>query len=114
MASSFRKEDLIAELAEARLEISEQTGLLRDDVAIGRKLRRGVAKHPASWLGGAALLGLISSLAFRQNGRPKPGTNGHASQRSAVALPIVKFALGSAMPAIAAWLKRRVEGFRRR
>jgi hypothetical protein len=115
MASSFRKQQLIDELAEARQEISEHTGLVRDDVAVGRKFKRGVSEHPASWLGGAAFLGLlISSFAFRQKAPFKPGTNGHAPQKSAFSLPLLKFALGSATPAIATWLKRRIDGFRRR
>ena len=121
MADEFLKKSLVAELDHSRSEFSTETAHLKDDLAFGRKLKHGVARRPAVWLGGAILLGLLisrvpsrkKSVKFKMGGGPQKET-AEAGLAAVVLLPTLKFLFNSLQPTLTAWISRQAFGKRRR
>ena len=121
MADEFLKKSLVAELDRSRSEFSIETAHLKDDLAFGRKLKHGVARRPAVWLGGAILLGLLisrvpsrkKSVKFKMGGGPQKET-AEAGLAAVVLLPTLKFLFNSLQPTLTAWISRQAFGKRRR
>lgn len=68
MAQNDDKAELILELAKARNAISANVTGLRHDLDFPTRAKRAFKKHPALWLGAAAVAGLVIA---RVVGRPK-------------------------------------------
>src|SRR6188768_3334055 len=108
MADEFLKKSLVAELDRSRSEVTAEASHIREDLAFGRKLKRGMARNPAVWIGGAVLLGLLISRLPRQK-KPKVkmkfGSSGQeetakAGLAAVVLLPTRKFLFNAAQPAL--------------
>ena len=117
MADQILKDSLVAELDRSRSQFSRETAHLKDDLAFGRKLRHGVARKPAIWIGGAVLLGLLlSRLPARQKKTVKFKTNGageeaaQAGLAAVVLMPTLKFLFSAMQPALTAWVSRQAFG----
>ena len=61
MADEALKQSLISELAIARSQLGINKAELREDVAVGKKLKRQLHQNPVPWFAGAAVLGLLLS-----------------------------------------------------
>jgi hypothetical protein len=61
MADQDLKQSLINELAVARSQVGINKSELREDVAVGKKLKRQLRQNPLPWFAGAAVLGLLLS-----------------------------------------------------
>src|SRR5882724_493732 len=73
MAEDERKAELTAELARSRAHISRNVQGLRHDLDFPARARRAFTTHPAVWIGGAVLLGLvISRLPLRRKRAAAP------------------------------------------
>ena len=111
MANSTDKETLIAELAVARGELGGYTAALRHDLDLGARLKRAFRAHPATWFGGAALLGLLLSKAlprWRKEDIKRPAFREKktaAAGKAAFALTALKFGLDFAKPVLLRWFK---------
>ena len=122
MADEFLKKSLVAELDRSRGQFSRETAHLKDDLAFGRKLKHGVARSPAVWIGGAVLIGFVLSRLPRQRKKTvkmKMGNRGqeeaaHAGLAAVVLLPTLKFLFTSMQPALTAWISRQAFGNRNR
>jgi hypothetical protein len=117
MADQFLKKSLVAELDRSRSQFSKETAHLRDDLAFGRKLKHGVARNPAVWIGGAVVLGLLlSRLPPRQKRSVKIKTSrggeeaAQAGLAAVVILPTLKFLFSAMQPALTAWVSRQAFG----
>jgi hypothetical protein len=117
MADQFLKKSLVAELDRSRSQFSKETAHLRDDLAFGRKLKHGVARNPAVWIGGALVLGLLlSRLPPRQKRSVKIKTSrggeeaAQAGLAAVVILPTLKFLFSAMQPALTAWVSRQAFG----
>src|SRR5262245_18386665 len=61
MADEAIKQSLVNELAIARSQVGISKGELREDVAVGKKLKQQLHRNPVPWFAGAAVLGLSLS-----------------------------------------------------
>jgi hypothetical protein len=117
MAEDPRKNELIAELARSRGQMSNYARALGHDLDFRTRARRAFALHPAIWISIALLLGLvISRLPLRRkkavaaapprkhNVEPVVEKAGIAG----IALGVLKMAFDLARPALTAWVNRRV------
>lgn len=113
MAETTDKQNLAAELANARARMMGYTAAIRRDLDVGARLKSSVAKNTAAWFAGAAVLGLLLSKipplrrkvivevpSFRSAPVQKAG-------KMAAFFGILKFAADFAKPAIVLWAKRR-------
>ena len=113
MANATDKETLIDELAVARGELGGYTAALRHDLDIGARLKRTFRSHPATWFGGAALLGLLLSKALPRRGKvviKRPAFSSKetaAAGKAAFALTALKFGLDFAKPVLLRWFRDR-------
>lgn len=116
MADEFLKKSLVAELDRSRAEVSRERTHLKEDLAFGRKLKHSVARHPAVWLGGAVLIGLVLSRLPRGRKPVKIKTRSgqeetaKAGLAAVVLLPTLKFLFSSMQPALTAWISKRAFG----
>ena len=113
MANLPDRKELIAELAASRAALSGYSTALRHDFDFGAKLKRNFRVHPAAWIGGAALLGLLLSKLLPARRKvvihgPAMGSQPAANAgKAAIALTALKFALDFAKPALLRWLTDR-------
>jgi hypothetical protein len=61
MADQTLKQSLINELALARSQFGVSKSELREDLAVGKKLKRQLHRNPVPWFAGAAVVGLLLS-----------------------------------------------------
>jgi hypothetical protein len=65
--SQDERKRIIAELARRRVELSEQSLLVRRDLDVGRRMSDSVRRHSWVWMSGAAIFGwLLSRLPARK------------------------------------------------
>ena len=113
MADSTDKEKLASELAAARGRMSGYIAALRHDLDLGARLKSGVAKNPAAWFAGAAVIGLLLSRIpptrrkVVVKGPMFRGKQTEKAGKAAVLLTVLKFGLDFAKPALTAWVKQR-------
>ena len=107
MAKPPDRKALIAELAASRAALTGYTTALRDDVALGAKIKRSFHANRTAWLGGAAVLGLL--LSRLPGSRRKVAIHAPAAEagKAAFALTALKFGLDFAKPALLRWFKDR-------
>ena len=116
MAEEQRKAELTAELAHARRRIGANLGALRHDLDFPARAKSAVMKHPAAWVGGATLLGVLLA---RLPGRRKKATvsrSGAAEklatvEKTGLLLGALKIAFDLSRPALAKWASRRVADY---
>ena len=116
MAEDQRKAELTAELALARSRLTVNLGALRRALDFPARMKGAVLKHPAAWVGGAALFGiLLAKLPTRRkkivvtaDGKPaKISTAG----KSGLLLGALKIAFDLSRPALAKWAGQRVADY---
>ena len=116
MAEDQRKAELTAELAYARRRLTANLGALRRDLDFPGRVKGAVMKHPAAWIGGAALFGiLLSKLPARRKkvvvtADGKPAKLARAG-RTGLLLGVLKIAFDLSRPALAKWAGRRVADY---
>ena len=116
MAEDQRKAELTAELARARSRIGANLGALRHDLDFPARVKALVLKHPAAWIGGATLLGVLLA---RRPARRKKSVAGRGGAEAKIAgagktgllLGALKLAFDLARPALAKWAGRRVADY---
>ncbi len=114
MAEPTDRKELIAELDAARSALAGYGRAIRHDLDFGHILKRSFRRHAPVWFGGAAIVGLLLSRlpARRQKVVMKTPLFGGAKKAEkagviALALPVLKFALDFAKPAMLRWFKSR-------
>lgn len=114
MADSTDKTKLTAELAAARGRMAGYVAALRHDFDFGAKLKVGVAKNPAAWFAGAAVVGLLlskippSPRKVVVKGPALRGSQAEQGGKAALLLTLLKFSLDFAKPALIAWTKKSI------
>ena len=117
MAQDERKTELIAELARTRSEITDQVHRVGRDLDVATRARRAFARHPAVWIGGAALLGLfLARLPLR---RKKAAPSRRRAEepviekagKAGLVLGALKIAFDIARPALTTWATRRFAAY---
>ena len=116
MAEDERKSELTAELARARCRIGANLGALRRDLDFPARAKNAVMKHPAAWVGGATLLGvLLAKLPARKKKTVVHHDGVEAKIVSAgktgLLLGALKIAFDLSRPAITKWASRRVADY---
>ena len=116
MAEEQRKAELTAELAHARRRIGANLGALRHDLDFPARAKSAVLKHPAAWVGGATLLGVL--LARLPARRKKAGVRHRGAEakiatveKTGLLLGALKIAFDLSRPALAKWASRRVADY---
>jgi len=95
---------LIRLSAASRLCLSNQAAALRQRLDVPHRVARVISSHPAKWLGGTALLGLVTALLLRRKApRLQP--------RRALSGVLLAFAIKAARPIVKTWLLGRFEQF---
>lgn len=59
MAQEIMKEELSAQLDQARGRLARSMGAVREDLDVGRHFKESLRTHKSAYLGGATLLGLL-------------------------------------------------------
>src|SRR3954468_2149349 len=115
MADAARKRELIAQLDRARSRATAHQRELADDVQVGDKLKESVNEHRGTWLGAAAILGLlISKIPPRTKtikvtaggGKAKAAKEAKQFGFAGLALAALKYAFDLVRPLILSWGKR--------
>lgn len=116
MAEEQRKAELTAELALARARLSANLGALRRDLDFPGRVKAAVLKHPAAWVGGATLFGLLlAKLPARRKkvvvtADGKPAKLARAG-KTGLLLGALKIAFDLSRPALAKWAGQRVADY---
>ena len=113
MAEDLRKAELTAELARARARLSGSLDALRHDLDFPGRVKATVRKHPVTWIGGAALCGiLLSILPGRRkkvvSNRDGPPVKLAGAGGTGLLLGALKIAFDLARPALTRWAAQRV------
>lgn len=113
MAEQSLKKSLINELAVARAQAGVNRMGLRQDMAVGRKLKNQLRANPVPWFTGAAVLGLLLSklpplrrkvvIEEPSRRKPKPEQMGKAG----LAVAALNFVLQLAKPTLLKLLRER-------
>ena len=116
MAEDERKSELTAKLARARSRITADFGALRRDLDFPARAKSAVMKHPAAWVGGATLVGvLLAKLPARKKKAVVQRDGMEAKMVSAgktgLLLGALKIAFDLARPALAKWAAQRVANY---
>ncbi|MCE9611766.1 MAG: hypothetical protein K8R23_16320 [Chthoniobacter sp.] len=117
MAEDQRKAELTTELAQARARLTSNFGALRRELDFPGRVKGTVRKHPAVWLGGATLFGmLLSKLPARRKKivvttDGKPAKFAATAGRTGLLLGSLKIAFDLARPALAKWAGQRVADY---
>ena len=116
MAEDQRKAELTAELARSRVRLAANFGALRRDLDFPARVKGAVTRHPAAWIGGATLFGiLLAKLPARRKkavviGHGKPAKLARAGM-TGLLLGALKIAFDLSRPALAKWAGRRVADY---
>ena len=116
MAEDERKSELTADLARARRRLGENFGALRRDLDFPARAKNAVMKHPAAWVGGATLFGvLLAKLPVRKKKTSIQHGGVEAKMVSAgktgLLLGALKIAFDLSRPALAKWASQRVADY---
>lgn len=114
MAQKNDKAELVAELARARVRLSENAVALRHGLDFSTRARQAFKKNPVPWMGGAAVLGLLiarlTSRTKKTEVRVLPKKNDDTLEKAGKAgllLGITKIAFDFARPFLLRWATRR-------
>ena len=116
MAEEQRKAELTAELAHARRRLGVNLGALRHDLDFPARAKSAVMKHPAAWISGATLLGMVLARLPARRKKAAAGHSGAASkiatvEKTGLLLGALKIAFDLSRPALAKWASRRVADY---
>ena len=116
MAENQRKTELTAELARARSRIGANLGALRRDLDFPARAKSAVMKHPAAWVGGATLFGVLLAKLPARKKKPVVHHGGVEAKivgagKAGLLLGALKIAFDLARPAITKWASRRVADY---
>lgn len=118
MVENERKTELIAELAEARSQITGNFHGLKRDLDFASKARRAFKTNPAVWIGAAVVIGLVvARLPFgRKKVAPAPSWKRSESkvekaEKAGLLLGALKIAFDIAKPTLMGWATRRVANY---
>jgi hypothetical protein len=106
MADETLKQSLINELALARSQFGVSKTELREDLAVGKKLKRQLHRNPVPWFAGAAVVGLLLSKLppMRRKVVVKGPKSNKSSQKemgkAGIAVALLNFALQLAKPTL--------------
>ena len=116
MAEDERKSELTAELARARCRIGANLGALRRDLDFPARAKSAVMKHPAAWVGGATLLGVLLAKLPARKKKTVVHHGGVEAKivgagKAGLLLGALKIAFDLSRPAITKWASRRVADY---
>ena len=113
MAEDERKTALIAELARTRGQISGNVRALGHDLDFATRARRSFARHPAIWIGGTALLGLLVTRMLFGKKQTIPARTRKTAEpeiekigKAGLAVAALKIAFNIARPVLIPWATR--------
>jgi hypothetical protein len=106
----------MAELAAARRRLTVNFRALRKDLDIPTRARQAFARQPLAWIGGASLLGLITTrLAFRkkQSVVERKGREPmiEKAEKAGLLLGILKLVFDLVRPALTKWATKFVTDY---
>lgn len=113
MAQDERKAELTAKLALSRTQITEQARLLGHDLDWRTRSRRAFSRHPAVWIGAAALIGLVIARFPLRRKAPAPHRKSaepviEKAEKAGLLLTALKIGFDLARPALTKWVTRWV------
>jgi len=119
MAEDERKAELIAALAQSRTHITGNVHALGHDLNFVARARRAFKTHPAVWIGGAVILGLVISRLPLRRKAPSPAPHKKRSveptiekvEKAGLLLGALKIAFDIARPTLIGWATRRVASY---
>ena len=116
MAEDERKSELTAELARARSRIGANLGALRRDLDFLARVKGAVMKHPAAWVGGATLFGVLLAKLPRRRKQTAVQHGGVDAKvigagKTGLLLGALKIAFDLSRPALAKWAGQRVADY---
>lgn len=117
MAEDERKAELTGQLARSRTQITTNVHALGRDLDFASRARRAFKTHPAVWIGGAILIGLvISRLPFgRKKVTVKVGKKAEPTvekvERAGLLLGALKIAFNILRPTLMGWATRWVADY---
>jgi hypothetical protein len=117
MADAARKRELIAQLDRARSRATAHQRELTEDLQVGDKLKESVNTHRGTWLGAAALIGLLISKIPPRTKTIKitAGSNGKVAKEAkqfgmaGLGLAALKWLFDLVRPLIISWGSRYVK-----
>ena len=107
------KAALIAQLAAQRARISQHAECVRESVNVGKRVKANFSEHSATWLGGAAVAGLLLSR-LRSGKKAKSNaarTTFKTAASAGLAWPIAKLLFDLARPALVSILTARLTSY---
>ena len=118
MAEDERKAELTATLALSRARISTNVHALGHDLDFVTRTRRAFTRHPAVWIGGAVLIGLLISRLPLGRKKAVPASRSKKAEptvekveKAGLLLGALKIAFDIARPTIMGWATRRVADY---
>jgi hypothetical protein len=107
------KAELIAQLSEARMQMSRHAAATAEKLDMPRNFRRSFARNKAGWLAGAAASGVLISLLPGRRKKEKSAGSEKAAPHTkgggpGMLLGLLKFSASLARPAIAALAKDKL------
>ena len=117
MADAERKRELIAQLDRARSRATAHQRRLADDVQVGDKFKESVNRHRGTWLGAAALIGLLISkipprtktIKVSNGSRAKVVKESKTVGMAGLAIAALKYLFDLVRPMVIAWGTRYVK-----
>jgi hypothetical protein len=117
MADTARKRELIAQLDRARSRATAHQRELTQDLQVGDKLKESVNSHRGTWLGAAALVGLLISKIPPRTKTIKisAGNNGKVAKEAkqfgmaGLGLAALKWLFDLVRPLVISWGSRYVK-----
>lgn len=111
MAEDERKTELIAALARTRSQITANVHLLGHDLDFAARARRSFARHPAVWIGGTVIIGLVVSRLLWPKRKPAVTRKTKEPElekvgRAGLLLGALKIAFDIARPILIPWATR--------
>jgi hypothetical protein len=118
MAEDERKAELIAELAQARTQITDNFHGLGRDLDFASKARRAFKSNPAVWIGAAVVIGVVVARlplgrkkAAPVSSRKKAEPTVEKVEKAGLLLGALKIAFDIARPTLMGWATRRVADY---
>ncbi|HSI15594.1 MAG TPA: hypothetical protein VK961_26345 [Chthoniobacter sp.] len=120
MAEDERKAELTATLARSRVQITDNAHALGRDLDFVSRARRAFKTHPAVWIGGAVVIGLlISRLPLGRNKvtvvAPRKGKKHEETvdkvEKAGLLLGALKIAFDLAKPTLMGWATRKMADY---
>ena len=110
-----RKTELIAAIDRTRSRVAANRQALEEDLKVGERFKENVERHRLSWLGGAAITGLVlaklpprtKKVVVDRHGKRTPAVTEEMG-KAGLAMWLVRTAIDAAKPALLAWATQRM------